>query len=132
MKSAMKHQFPNDDCHYCYFHLAKAAWTQIQKKGLLPIYSIPEVQVLLRSYPALAFLPVVEIGEGVNDIDAALTKLVRDGVIERRFIVPLNSKSAESGGGCIAGIFRVFDVLQSDLRGQSGERSSSTPSIRAS
>lgn len=91
LSNSMRKQFPDAAVYYCLFHLAKAAWVQIQKKGLLALYSIPEVRALLRCFPALATLPPNEVRDGFADIVAALRALIPT-KIPRRYYSKLNSK----------------------------------------
>lgn len=85
MIGALASRFPDADSHLCNFHLAKSVWTRVQKLGLTPVYAIPQVKELLRSFIALAFLPTEEVVLGYKDIVAALDNLIRDGVIEGRY-----------------------------------------------
>lgn len=67
----------------CLFHFAKAIWTNIQKKGLLPVWSVPEAQVLFRCFMALPLLPRDEVVQGFKDLCSAFSELFVDKVSEQ-------------------------------------------------
>lgn len=87
----MTKRFPEAAAQFCYFHLAKNLWLHVQKKGLLPLYKLPEVRALLRSFAGLAFLPDDEVRDGYEELCGALSALVPS-VIPRRYVKNLNSK----------------------------------------
>lgn len=82
---AMEAQFPGVTVYYCYFHVAKAAFTHIQKKGLLELYDDLEVRALLRCFPALSHLPLGEVIAGYTDICRELMTMLDDGRIPRNY-----------------------------------------------
>lgn len=74
--NSMKKRFRDAEEVLCQFHQAKAEFTNIQKKGLLPVYSVPEAKELLRCFMALGYLPTDEVEAGFYDVCQALTALV--------------------------------------------------------
>lgn len=96
MFGAMKKEFIEAFIKHCFFHLCKNAWVQVQKKLLLPVYGIPKARVLLRSFPALAFLPSAEVHAGYEELCQALTKLVEEGTIGQTFVDGINRMHAGS------------------------------------
>lgn len=92
----MGSRFPNADLHLCAFHLAKSCFSQVQKKGLIPVYAIPQAKELLRCFPSLAFLPPAEVMAGYQDVVHGLGKLIAEKVIPERFKVAIKRK-----GNCL-------------------------------
>lgn len=64
----MRKIFPQAQIRFCQFHLAKSVFTQIQKKGILPLYEDPESKTVLRSFAALALLPVEEVPDAFDEL----------------------------------------------------------------
>ncbi|KAH7703098.1 hypothetical protein AAVH_29737 [Aphelenchoides avenae] len=90
LSNSMAQRFPEADQYFCHFHMSKAAFTNIQKRGLLPLYEVPDIKSLLRSFSSLAFLPVDDVPRGFRDICETLTELAEQGVIPGDFIGKLN------------------------------------------
>lgn len=59
--------FPDAEYSFCQYHLSGNAFKNVQKKGLVPIYS-GEVKNLLRCLPALSYLPPDEVLQGFADV----------------------------------------------------------------
>lgn len=77
--AAMLRRFPDAIEKMCIFHLFKAFFTNVQKKGLLELYndySKPEIRTLLRCLPSLAYLPLDEVVDGYGEICEALSDLI--------------------------------------------------------
>lgn len=89
--NSMKKRFPDSTEVLCQFHQAKAQFTNVQKKGLIPLYSIPEAKELLRCFMALGYLPSNEVQSGFLEVCQALDALVPS-KIPSRFKPQLNRK----------------------------------------
>ncbi|KAH7699626.1 hypothetical protein AAVH_33268, partial [Aphelenchoides avenae] len=87
--NSMKKRFPDSTEVLCQFHQAKAQFTNVQKKGLIPLYSIPEAKELLRCFMALGYLPSNEVQSGFLEVCQALDALVPS-KIPSRFKPQLN------------------------------------------
>lgn len=122
----MRRLFPLALQKLCIFHLSKACFTNVQTKGLLPVYNVPEGKELLRCFPALAFLPPEEVVDGYHDVCTALDALVPS-VIPERYRENLNSKGDTCDYVQKILYFRVRSILQRHVhRIQAWSRSASS------
>lgn len=93
--NAFSKRWPDAEERLCHFHLAKSLFTNVQKKGMLPLYELPEVQKLLRCFSALPFLPTNEVVVGYNEICDAIKSLI-PAVIAEDYRSKLNGKTPVS------------------------------------
>ena len=67
---ALMREFPGTRIQGCLFHLSQSVWRKTQALGLKNAYiEDEEVRRIVKSLPALAFLPPDEVTEGFNHLD---------------------------------------------------------------
>jgi hypothetical protein len=78
----LENLFPQARIDLCLFHLSKSAFTNIQKRGLVPAYNNDSARAKFRSLPALAFLPPNEVEGGFDEVAEELRRLVPSEALE--------------------------------------------------
>uniref|UniRef100_A0A915CQ32 MULE transposase domain-containing protein n=1 Tax=Ditylenchus dipsaci TaxID=166011 RepID=A0A915CQ32_9BILA len=76
--------FPLAVINFCLFHLSQNLFSQLGKRGLKSLYDNLETRILLRSFAALAFLPVAEVANGFEEVVAELEAKILDKVWRQR------------------------------------------------
>lgn len=92
MLNALSECFPDADQELCFFHYSQAVYRNVEKKGLLALYNVPQARVLLRCFMSLPMLPPEEVIRGYNDVCQAFKELVRSGTVPRSFSTKLDSR----------------------------------------
>uniref|UniRef100_A0A915DYB7 MULE transposase domain-containing protein n=2 Tax=Ditylenchus dipsaci TaxID=166011 RepID=A0A915DYB7_9BILA len=83
----LSQMFPTAVFKYCLFHFSQSLFRNFSSRGLIQLYTNPEVKKLFRCYTALAFLPVDEVKRGFEDISYAIQAKIDEGEIPGVFLL---------------------------------------------
>uniref|UniRef100_A0A915DE71 FLYWCH-type domain-containing protein n=1 Tax=Ditylenchus dipsaci TaxID=166011 RepID=A0A915DE71_9BILA len=86
----LSQMFPTAVFKYCLFHFSQSLFRNFSSRGLIQLYTNPEVKKLFRCYTALAFLPVDEVKRGFEDISYAIQAKSDEGEIPGDLVDRLN------------------------------------------
>uniref|UniRef100_A0A915CUH6 MULE transposase domain-containing protein n=1 Tax=Ditylenchus dipsaci TaxID=166011 RepID=A0A915CUH6_9BILA len=86
----LQQRFPEAVFKFCLFHLSQNLFRNFASKGLIQLYTNPEIKELLRCYNALAFLPIDEISLGFQDVTSAIQQKVNDSTLPLALVDKLN------------------------------------------
>uniref|UniRef100_A0A915D711 FLYWCH-type domain-containing protein n=1 Tax=Ditylenchus dipsaci TaxID=166011 RepID=A0A915D711_9BILA len=85
-----KSDVPTAVFRYCLFHFSQSLFRNFSSRGLIQLYTNPEVKKLFRCYTALAFLPVDEVKRGFEDISYAIQAKIDEAEIPGDLVDRLN------------------------------------------
>ncbi|XP_076061593.1 uncharacterized protein LOC143037341 [Oratosquilla oratoria] len=70
--SSLKACFPNTIIYGCFFHFGQCLWREIQRSGLQTWYSDPGNAIIVKSFQALAFVPVTDVTDTFTEFVSSL------------------------------------------------------------
>ena len=64
--------FPNTNIYGCFFHFGQCLWREIQRSGLQTWYNDPRNAIIVKSFQALAFVPVSDVVDTFTELVSSL------------------------------------------------------------